>query len=273
MEYVHGPMDRVHGISLRVNGLIIKWEPLVGGSATRISSTEGVWSHLILIVDLQTDGPGGLFYTQPVKNRDQQGDSKAGGNGAHACGIAHQMLIHFFLRDLDYERESIYSLAAAKMIKIRLSMRRRLGHSSMAVRAASGDAPTLGMAPTAPVVQGAPPGEGSAWEALAQWLDSSSAAWQWWLGFGVSRRHRGGVYIGERCGVIRRDSKANFISNLIHFSTIIRSIWKGKEMSSLRSKILLWVGVLWPYGLGAGPVRNTGRGATRLQSVVDGDNR
>jgi hypothetical protein len=42
MEYVHGPMDWVHGISLRVNGLIIKWEPLVGGSATRISSTEGV---------------------------------------------------------------------------------------------------------------------------------------------------------------------------------------------------------------------------------------
>jgi hypothetical protein len=193
-----------------------------------------------------------------VKNRDQQGDSKAGGNGAHARGIVHQMLIHFFLRDLDYERESIYSLAAAKMIKIRLLTRRRLGHSLMAVRAASGDAPTLGMAPTAPVVQGAPPGEGLAWEALAQWLNSSSAAWQWWLGFGVSRRHRGGVYIGERCGVIRRDSKANFISNLIHFSTIIRSIWKGKEMSSLRSKILLSVGVLWPYGLGAGPWAGSG---------------
>jgi hypothetical protein len=39
-----------------------------------------------------------------------------------------------------------------------------------------------------------------------QWLNGGGAAWQWWLGFGVSRGRRGGVYIGERCGVIRRDS-------------------------------------------------------------------
>jgi hypothetical protein len=39
MEYVQ---DRVHGVGLRVHGLIIKGESLVGGSATRMSSTEGV---------------------------------------------------------------------------------------------------------------------------------------------------------------------------------------------------------------------------------------
>jgi hypothetical protein len=39
-------------------------------------------------------------------------------------------------------------------------------------------------------------------------------AWQWWLSFGVPRGRQGGVYIGEQCGVIWRDSKANTISNL-----------------------------------------------------------
>jgi hypothetical protein len=53
--------------------------------------------------------------------------------------------------------------------------------------------------------------------------------------------------------MIQRDSKADFISNLILSSTIIGRIPKGIEMSSLQSKTLLWVGFLWPYDLGAGP--------------------
>jgi hypothetical protein len=42
MEKVPDMVDQVHGTSPRVHGLIIKWEPLVGGSTARISSTEGV---------------------------------------------------------------------------------------------------------------------------------------------------------------------------------------------------------------------------------------
>jgi hypothetical protein len=53
--------------------------------------------------------------------------------------------------------------------------------------------------------------------------------------------------------VIWMDSKANFISNLILSSMIIGRIRKEMKMSSLRSKTLLWVGVLWPYDLGVGP--------------------
>jgi hypothetical protein len=41
---------------------------------------------------------------------------------------------------------------------------------------------------------------------------------------------------------------------------IIGRIQKGIEMSSLRSKTLIWVGILWPYGLGIGP-RASGGGA------------
>jgi hypothetical protein len=51
----------------------------------------------------------------------------------------------------------------------------------------------------------------------------------------------------------RRDSKDIFITNFILPSMIITRIQKGIEMSSLRSKTLLWVGVHWPYGLGVGP--------------------
>jgi hypothetical protein len=31
----------------------------------------------------------------------------------------------------------------------------------------------------------------------------SAMAWQWWLSFGVSRGRQGGVYMGERYGVIQ----------------------------------------------------------------------
>jgi hypothetical protein len=90
------------------------------------------------------------------------------------------------------------------------------------------------------MVAGAPPpGDGLSWEAPAQRLDGGGAAWQWKLSFGVSRGRRGGLYIGERCGVIRRDSKADFILNLILSSMIIGRTQKGIEMSSLRSKTLL----------------------------------
>jgi hypothetical protein len=122
--------------------------------------------------------------------------------------------------------------------------------------------PTPGMVPMAAVVAGAPPpGDGLAREAPTQWLNGGGMTWQWWLGFGVSRGHQGGVYIGGKCGMIRRDSKADFISNLILSSMIIRRIQKRIETSSLRSKTLLWVGVLWPYGWGAGP--RAGGGSAR----------
>jgi hypothetical protein len=86
-------------------------------------------------------------------------------------------------------------------------------------------------------------------------------AFQWRLGFGVSRGRRGGVYTGEKCIVIRRDSKSIFVTNLILYSMIIGRIQNGIEMSLLRSKTLLWVGVLWSYGLGTGP--RAGGGSTR----------
>jgi hypothetical protein len=164
----------------------------------------------------------------------------AGGKGAYARGIVHQESIHFFLRDLDYEREPIYSLAASITIERRPATRRWQRRSSTSMRAASSGAPTPGMALMVAMVAGAPPpGDGLSWEAPAQRLDGGGAAWQWQLSFGVSRGCRGGLYIGERCGVIRRDSKADFISNLILSSMIIGRTQKGIEMSSLRSKTLL----------------------------------
>jgi hypothetical protein len=67
-----------------------------------------------------------------------------------------------------------------KTIKRRPAKRRWLGCPSMVARAASGGAPTLGMALTAVAVAGAPPiGDGLSWEAPAQQLNSGGAAWQW----------------------------------------------------------------------------------------------
>jgi hypothetical protein len=65
-------------------------EPLVSRSATRIGPTEGVWSRLISIVDLETDGPSGFFYTQPVKTETGKGDSMAGGKRAQARYLGHE---------------------------------------------------------------------------------------------------------------------------------------------------------------------------------------
>jgi hypothetical protein len=143
------------------------------------------------------------------------------GKGAHAHDIAHHKSNRLFLRDLDYKSEPIYSLTVVKTIERRPAMRRRLGCSSTVMRAASGGAPTPGMALTAAVVVGAPLGDRLAQEAPAQWLDGDGLAWQWWLNFGVSRGHRDGVYIGERCGMIQRDNKVNFLLNLILSSMII----------------------------------------------------
>jgi hypothetical protein len=131
---------------------------------------------------------------------------------------------------------------------------RWLGRFFKTVGAASGGAPTPGMAPTMAMVAGAPPiGDRLAQEGSAQWLNSGGVTFQWQLSFGVSRGHRGGVYIGKKCIVRRRDSKAVFITDLIISLMIIGRIQNGIEMSSLRSKILLWFGVHWPYGLGTSP--------------------
>jgi hypothetical protein len=198
------------------------------------------------------------------KTETSKGDSMAGGKGGQARGIAHQKSICFFLCDLDYEREPIYSLAAAKTIERRPVTRRWLGHSSTVAMTASGGALTPGTALMAAVVAWAPPpGDGLAREAPTQWLNRGGTTWRWRLSFGVLRGRRGGVYIGERCSMIRRHSKADFISNFILSSTIIGGIRKGIETSLLRSKTLLWVGVLWPYGLSMGP--RAGGGSTRRE--------
>jgi hypothetical protein len=131
----------------------------------------------------------------------------------------------FLPHDLDYVREPIYSLAAAKTIERRLVMRRQLGRSTMVASVASGGAPTPSMAPTVAVVAEAPPpGDGLGREALVQrrrrGLEMAARFW------GL-KGPPGGVYIGERCCVIQRDSKADFISNLILSSMIIGRIGKG----------------------------------------------
>jgi hypothetical protein len=152
-------------------------------------------------------------------------------------------------------------------------MRRQLGRSIMAARAAFGGAPTPSMALTVAVVAGAPPpGDGLGREAPVQrrrrGLEMAARFW------GL-KRPSGGVYIGERCCVIHRDSKADFISNLILSSMIIGRIQKGIETSSLRSKTLLWLESFGPTawarvdGLAAA-ARDVGRGATRLRPAVEG---
>jgi hypothetical protein len=114
------------------------------------------------------------------------------------------------------------------------SMGRWLGRFLKTVGAAFDGAPTPGMASTSTVVVGAPPiGDGLAWEAPAQRFDSGGMAWQWRLSFGVSRGRRGGVYIGEKCSVISRDSEADIFSNLILSLVIIGRIQKWIDMSSL----------------------------------------
>jgi hypothetical protein len=71
------------------------------------------------------------------------------------------------LRDLDVERNLFCPLTAAEMDGGRLTTRRRLGQSSMAVGASSGGAPALGSAPAVEMMSGdPPPSNGSAREAL-----------------------------------------------------------------------------------------------------------
>jgi hypothetical protein len=65
--------------------------------------------------------------------------------------MEHQTPVRLFLRDLGYERESIYALAATKTVERRPAMRGRLGRSSMVVGVAFGDAPAPRFAPTATV--------------------------------------------------------------------------------------------------------------------------
>jgi hypothetical protein len=162
----------------------------------------------------------------------------------------------------DDGRDPFCPLTSAETSHRMRSMRRRLDLFLKTMGEAFSRAPTLGTAPTLVVVARAPPiGDGSTWEAPTQQLNGGGATWQWRLGFGVSRGRRGGVYIGEKHDVIWMDSKANFISNLILSSMIISRIQKEMKISSLRSKTLLWVGVLWPYDLGVGPW--VGGGGTR----------
>jgi hypothetical protein len=58
MEKAHGAVDRVHSAGPWINGLIIKWESPIGGSAARIRLAKGYEVILISIVDLWMDGPG-----------------------------------------------------------------------------------------------------------------------------------------------------------------------------------------------------------------------
>jgi hypothetical protein len=55
--------------------------------------------------------------------------------------MVHQTLVRFFLRDLGYKREPIYSLVVAKMIERKPTMRRRLRWSSMVAGVTSDSAP------------------------------------------------------------------------------------------------------------------------------------
>jgi hypothetical protein len=137
-------------------------------------------------------------------------------------------------------RDQIFPPTSAKLGHRMRSTGRWLDRFLKMVGAAFSGAPTLEVALTSAVVAGAcPTGDKLAWEALAQWLDGGGAPWQWRLCFGVSRGQQGTVYIGEKCGLIWRDSKENFILNLIISSMIIGRIHKGIHISLLRSITLL----------------------------------
>jgi hypothetical protein len=99
-----------------------------------------------------------IFFTWPATGRaEHHGRAMVGGYGAKSCSTVHQTPVRFFLHDLGYEREPIYSLAVVKMIERRPATRRRLRQSSMAAGAASGGALAPWFAPAVVVQAGAPP--------------------------------------------------------------------------------------------------------------------
>jgi hypothetical protein len=86
--------------------------------------------------------------------------------------MVHQTQARFFLHDLGYERDPIYSLAAAKIMERRLATRRRLERSSTVAGAVSSGAPAPRFAPEAEVQAGPPPPSVElAQDASARWID------------------------------------------------------------------------------------------------------
>jgi hypothetical protein len=69
MVKVDSAVDWVHGASSWVHGHILKWEPLIGGSVTRIRLAKGYEVILILIVDLRMDGPRHVSFLGSVHGR------------------------------------------------------------------------------------------------------------------------------------------------------------------------------------------------------------
>jgi hypothetical protein len=52
VEYVHGPVDRVHDIGSQGLCTFIKLQPLVSGSMAQIDLAEGVFPNLISSIEL-----------------------------------------------------------------------------------------------------------------------------------------------------------------------------------------------------------------------------
>jgi hypothetical protein len=86
--------------------------------------------------------------------------------------MGHETPIQFFLRDLGYERNLFCRLTAVETNHWKLATGRRLGSSTMAVVASSGDAPAVAVAQAgAP-----PPSVESARVVLATQIDGTSSA-------------------------------------------------------------------------------------------------
>jgi hypothetical protein len=150
------------------------------------------------------------------------------------------------------------------MIERRSAMRRRLGWSSTAARL------TYGGAPTPAWLRWLRWWQGLLLQAM-DWHGKLGAMAQWWrCGLAMVARFWGlkgpsgwSLYRGK----VWRDTEGlhgRFISSLILFTTITGRIQKGIVISLLWSKTLLWIGVLWPYGLGVGP--RAGDGGARWET-------
>jgi hypothetical protein len=125
---------------------------------TQIKMTKGYGWVLISAIESRSNSSAlSSLLSQHRREQSAMGVPWPVAMGALACSTVHQTPVRYFLHDLGYERESIYSLATAKAIERRPATRRRLRKSSTVTWAASNTALAPRFSLTTMVQVGAPP--------------------------------------------------------------------------------------------------------------------
>jgi hypothetical protein len=127
--------------------------------------------------------------------------------------ILHQMRNSFFLRDLGDERNLFSPLTAMEMVGGELVAVRRFKRSLVMARAASGGAPSLGMALEVALGAGdSPPSCGSVRESLVRRVDDASLLGNGGSALEFQEGERGCSFIGGSHGMLRKDYSLDSIS-------------------------------------------------------------